>query len=302
MTPDGWIWQDIGNYYGAGARALNWRENQYDLHLRSGNNVGDPVEIVRTNPAFLENFNLTSLTTSAKNGSGDNAYVYLPLNNSYGYVRGTIPVNESDFIISGAIPHPAQQLAITLEAALKKIPEEQIAINYPAQKKVDSVRIFYTYTSPPLDSIVYWFLKRSINLYGEALLKTIAYESTKTGETDSGVNVIQSFWNKKNIEPSAMHIIDGSGLSPGNRVTTATLVSVMQYAKKQSWFPSFYDALPEINGIKMKSGSISGAVSYTGFIRSKKGVDYTFAFIINNFEGSTNEARKKMWKLLDVLK
>jgi D-alanyl-D-alanine carboxypeptidase/D-alanyl-D-alanine-endopeptidase (penicillin-binding protein 4) len=52
----------------------------------------------------------------------------------------------------------------------------------------------------------------------------------------------------------------------------------------------------------MKSGSISGAVSYTGFIKSKTGVDYTFAFIINNFEGSTNEARKKMWKLLDVLK
>lgn len=34
--PDGWIWQDIGNYYGAGASAFNWRENQYDLILKSG--------------------------------------------------------------------------------------------------------------------------------------------------------------------------------------------------------------------------------------------------------------------------
>ncbi|MEJ7675378.1 MAG: D-alanyl-D-alanine carboxypeptidase [Chitinophagaceae bacterium] len=33
-TPDGWIWQDIGNYYGAGATGLNWRENQYDLILK----------------------------------------------------------------------------------------------------------------------------------------------------------------------------------------------------------------------------------------------------------------------------
>ncbi|HRF17239.1 MAG TPA: D-alanyl-D-alanine carboxypeptidase, partial [Chitinophagaceae bacterium] len=24
-TPDGWIWQDIGNYYGAGSGFLNWR-------------------------------------------------------------------------------------------------------------------------------------------------------------------------------------------------------------------------------------------------------------------------------------
>ena len=38
-TPDGWNWQDIGNYYGAGARALNWRENQYDLYLRSGKSI-----------------------------------------------------------------------------------------------------------------------------------------------------------------------------------------------------------------------------------------------------------------------
>ena len=31
--PGGWIWDDIGNYYGAGSWALNWRENQYDLLL-----------------------------------------------------------------------------------------------------------------------------------------------------------------------------------------------------------------------------------------------------------------------------
>ena len=29
--PGGWIWEDIGNYYGAGAYALNWKENQFDL-------------------------------------------------------------------------------------------------------------------------------------------------------------------------------------------------------------------------------------------------------------------------------
>ena len=161
---------------------------------------------------------------------------------------------------------------------------------------------FYTHYSPDLDSIVYWFLKKSINLYGEALIKTLGYQFTNIGATDSGVNVIKNFWNKKGIEPSAMNIIDGSGLSPANRVTASTLVSVMQYAKKQTWFPSFYNALPEINGIKMKSGSIGGVVSYTGFIKNKKGADYTFAFIVNNFDGNANDVRKKMWALLDLLK
>lgn len=303
VTPDGWIWQDIGSYYGAGARALNWRENQYDLFLKSGKKIGDPVESVYTNPAFIEGLNLKVMATSAVTESGDNAYIYMPLNEKYGYVRGTIPVNEDLFSISGAMPQPAKQLALTLEAALKKIPVEEVAKEYPViQKYYDPSHIFYTHNSPPLDSIIYWFLKRSVNLYGEALLKTMAYEFTKTGATDSGVNVIKNFWNKKGINPAAINIIDGSGLSPANRVTTATLESIMEYARKQSWFPSFYNALPEINGIKMKSGSIGGVVSYTGFIRSKTGVDYTFAFIVNNFDGSANEVRKKMWELLDLLK
>ena len=52
----------------------------------------------------------------------------------------------------------------------------------------------------------------------------------------------------------------------------------------------------------MKSGSIGGVLSYTGFIKSKKGDEYTFAFIINNYDGAGSEVRKKMWKLLDILK
>jgi D-alanyl-D-alanine carboxypeptidase/D-alanyl-D-alanine-endopeptidase (penicillin-binding protein 4) len=44
--PDGWIWQDIGNYYGAGANLLNWHENQYDLILRAGKEIDDSVTII----------------------------------------------------------------------------------------------------------------------------------------------------------------------------------------------------------------------------------------------------------------
>lgn len=303
IVPDGWIWEDIGNYYGAGARALNWRENQYDLFLKSGSKIGDTVKVVDTKPAFVEGLQCKMMATAAAKGTGDNSYIYIPLYNQVSYIRGTIPIDENHFSISGSMPEPAKQLAITLEAALKKLPVDKIAVEYPAiSANTNSSNIFYTHQSPKLDSIVYWFLQRSINLYGESLIKTLAYKLTKTGAADSGVSVIKNFWKTRGIEPSAMNIIDGSGLSPANRVTTSTLVSVMQYAKKQNWFPAFYEALPEIDGIKMKSGSISDVVSYTGFIKSKKGVDYTFSFIINNYDGEANDVRKKMWKLLDLLK
>ena len=300
-TPDGWIWQDVGNYYGAGARPLNWRENQYDLYLKSGNKIGDPVAITGTDPSFVYGLHLRSKVTSGAKGSGDNNYIYLPQGDEFGYVRGTTPVDENHFTISGAMPKPGTEMALTLEGALKNQPIDKIAAIYPKEYKVQDAKSFYTYTSPSLDSIIFHFLRRSINLYGEALIKTLAYHFTKVGETDSGVNVIHRFWIDKGIEPYAINIIDGSGLSPSNRVTTKALVTVMEYARKQKWFSSFFDALPPIHGIKMKSGSINGVISYTGYLKGKNNDQYTFSFVINNYDGSGNEVRQKMWKLLGIL-
>ena len=308
-TPDGWIWQDIGNYYGAGVSSLNWRENQYDIILEAGNNPGDKVTIDKIIPK-LENVGLYSEVITAKKGSGDNAYIYLPPYGISGYVRGTIPAGEKKFTISGAMPNAAEQLTLTFVNALKEKAIEGILFSgsyngMEVEKKDIAINptFFFTLESPPLDSINYWFLKKSINLYGEALVKTIAYEKIKFGSTDSGVAVIKNFWKQKGIEPAALHIIDGSGLSPANRVTTHALVTVMQYARQQQqWFASFYNALPEINGIKMKDGYINGVRSYTGYIKNKTGNEYTFSFIVNNFDGSPGTVREKMWKVLDNLK
>src|SRR5687767_2382434 len=107
--PDGWIWQDIGNYYGAGAHKLNYRENQYDIILESGRKIGDSVTIGSVFPADLTNklHNLKSKVIAAKIGSGDNAYVYLPDDPSgFYFIRGTIPLNEDKFTISASITNP----------------------------------------------------------------------------------------------------------------------------------------------------------------------------------------------------
>lgn len=302
VTPGGWIWQDIGNYYGAGARAINWRENQYDLLLASGDKIGSTVKIAGTFPSFIDGLHLKSKVTAAAKGSGDNAYIYYPLNKKFGHVRGTIPVHESKFVISGAMPHPGLQLAKTLESALTGVPPQLIAINDEENGLNEKQTTFYTFQSPTLDKISYWFLKKSINLYGESLIKTLGEKMGKAGSTESGVKAIREFWEKQGIDPNALNILDGSGLSPGNRITANSLVQVLLFSKKQNWFSSYYNGFPVIHGIKMKSGSINGVVSYTGFIKSKNGEEYTFAFIVNNYNGSGSALRKKMWNLLDKLK
>jgi serine-type D-Ala-D-Ala carboxypeptidase/endopeptidase (penicillin-binding protein 4) len=296
MIPDGWVWQDIGNYYGAGAISTNWRENQYDVFLRAGRKIGLGVEIVETKPDTIVSLNLISEATTAEAGTGDNTFIYYPSKDKYSRIRGTIPINEEHFKISGSLPSPTKQLVKELSDYLKK---SGIKISASIDTNLDKLFLkqFYFHTSPPLDSINYWFLQKSINLYGEAFLKTMAYEKTKVGSTDSGVAVIKDFWSTRGIDKSALNIKDGSGLSPANRITANSLVTVLNYAKTKPWFSSFYDALPYVNGFKMKSGTIGDVLAYTGYIG-----DYTFSIIVNNYDGKARDMREKMLTLLDNLK
>jgi len=301
--PDGWIWQDIGNYYGAGAAGLNWRENQFDLVLRSGNNIGDPVTVVGTKPR-LYNYSFISSATSAARGSGDNAYIYFPLQTSSAVLRGTIPVNESRFVISGAIPFPAGQLLGTLEDSLSAAGLKKVSPANTEYTTADwrQLKLVHTETSPPLDSIIYWFNRRSINLYGEALVKTMAMQQKGTATTDAGISVLKEHWKSKGYLPTELAMVDGSGLSPLNRVTTRVQAALLLHAKRQAYYPGFFLSLPEFNGMKMKSGTIRGVKGFAGYHKAADGSEYVFSFLVNNYNGSASSLVQKMYRVLDVLK
>ncbi|MGV3528296.1 MAG: D-alanyl-D-alanine carboxypeptidase/D-alanyl-D-alanine endopeptidase [Flavisolibacter sp.] len=297
--PSGWIWEDIANYYGAGAEALNWRENQFDLVLQSGN-VGDDVHIKGTKPALYD-YPIISRAKTAAKGTGDNAYIYFPVGRSQAVVRGTIPAGGNNFTISGSMPSGEVQFLHTLYDLLKSRGVSMKGA-FTATAKVN-ITTLHTEVSPPLDSISYWFLKRSINLYGEALAKTIADQTGKEATTNNGVKIIKDLWKEKTpVDVSAFNMYDGSGLSPLNRVTTKGQVAVLRYAKGQPWFGSYFNGFPEYNNMKMKSGTINGAKSFCGYHKAANGKEYVFSFIVNNYNGSASSLVQKMYRVLNVLK
>ena len=305
--PDGWIWQDIGNYYGAGAYTLNWNENQYDITLRSGDNVGDSVIVME--PVYPWSGSVNELKAAGK-GTGDNAYAYLGLNTHRSrLLAGTIPAGEKRFSISVAITDPVTLVIEKFSAALYTqsiyhgVPPLKSRDLYDRDKQeLSKLNYFHTYYSPPLDSINYYFMRRSINLYGEALIKTIAYEKAGYGSTDTGVRIVRDFWANRGIDKAAINIIDGSGLSPQNRVTADALARALHFAKGRPWFASFYESMPTFNNMKLKSGSIGGARAFAGYHTSAQGTDYIVSIIVNNYAGSSGEIVKKMFKILDTLK
>ncbi|RYE36231.1 MAG: D-alanyl-D-alanine carboxypeptidase/D-alanyl-D-alanine-endopeptidase [Sphingobacteriaceae bacterium] len=305
-VPDGWIWQDVGNYYGAGTSGLCWRENTFDIKLQQ-TTVGNPVKILRQVPVmpYLQ-FSNELLTGSS--GSGDNAYAYLPVKNNLVYLRGTYAADLAKKSISVALPDPAFDVAFRLMDTLKSI---GIEVNgeaasaqtlLAAQQKMPVVsQIICNTASPKLSEIIFWLNKKSINLYAEQLLKTLAWKAGKPVTTANGVAVLQNFWKAKGIEPNTLNIFDGSGLSPGNRVTTLTLATILAAAKKESWFQDFLKSLPFYNDMTMKSGSINSVLAYAGY-QTKNGRDLCFSIIVNNYSGKTSGIKSKMFKVLDELK
>lgn len=299
-TPGGYTWNDIGNYYGAGSDYINWRENQYDLLLRSGASVGDPVTVVAAKPAPV-GVQFISTATAAEKGTGDQANIYLAPLSNWALVQGTIPRGETAMVISGALPNPPAQLSQELTEAF-----QQGGINVMQHTIADSANrasqpLFYHY-SPALDSLHYWFMKKSVNLYGEALVRAISRKNSGKGSLEDGLQIIRQFWKVRGIEPGALRIIDGSGLSPQNRLTAGTLVRVLQYAQKQWWYGQYLDAFPIYNQMTLKSGTIGGAKSFAGYYTTPGGKNVILAILINNYEGSATAIVSKMFTLLDELK
>jgi len=301
--PGAWIWEDLGNYYGAASSGLNWRENTYDLHLRSGKKMGEPVTILSVNndPSFFLKFD--NHVISAEAGSGDQSYIYLPFHSSNFLIKGTIPVDKNDFVVHGSVKNPEAYFKYDLKKYLSNNINFIDSNSKIIDKKSDSnLKTIYTYKSPSLDSLIYFFLQKSINLYGEAFLQKMAEKENQSFSTEKGVITLQNFWERKGIEKSALNIFDGSGLSPQNRITAASLVKALQYAKSQSWYPAFYKALPEFNQIKMKSGTINSVKAFTGYIHSSNGRTYIFAFIVNNYDSHQGKITQKMYEVLNALK
>ena len=305
--PDGWIWQDLGTYYGAGITGLCWRENQFDITLRTGS-VGSPVNVSGTIPATNYLQYKSELTNGAAK-TGDQAYPYLPaFGSKVMYLRGTYAIDQTKKRVSASIPDPAYDAALRLNDTLKllgiTISSEPVSSfqlgdkNQPVPQISTPLAIIQ---SPELSKIAYWLNQKSVNLYAEQLLVTIAAKAGKKPVTSNGTEVMKAFWEQRGIDKRSMNIYDGSGLSPQDRITTLTMSKVLQSARKEAWFDDFYESLPVYNEMKMKSGSISGVQAYAGF-QTKNGRQLCFSIMVNNYNGSGSGIRAKMFKVLDELK
>lgn len=319
LTPGNWGWEDMGNYYGAGASALNIAENTYRLDF-SSSAPGSASTILRTDPEMPIFF--INEVVAGPNGSGDNAYIYGAPYTQIRYVRGSIPPYKSLFSIKGSIPDPALFCAKSLEESLKSC---GVTVSGPAstfrlralsgKRQATSVSTLHTHRSAPLSQITQMTNYFSINLYAEALVKEVAAHQGEVATSGDGAAVMKGYWTSRGVSAKGLHPRDGSGLSANNLVTPAQFTGVLRKVDRGNVGVAFRESLPvagrsgalknKMRGtaaegrVRAKSGYISGVRGYVGYVDLPDGRQLAFAFMANYFDGSVG-AMSRRWEGLMV--
>jgi D-alanyl-D-alanine carboxypeptidase/D-alanyl-D-alanine-endopeptidase (penicillin-binding protein 4) len=315
-VPDYWPWGDMGNYYGAGIYGVNINENLYRIYFK-GNQQGDSAQVVKVIPEIPGVKFVNGVKTGAS-GSGDNAYIYAAPRTGFIFINGTIPANTESFPVRGAVPDPPLLSAYMLTKALifKKIEvEKQASVLLVKNNSTQPRKLICTSTSPSMKEIVKQTNVNSINLNAEVLLKTCGLKKFKDLGTGAGIKAVQEFWKQRGLETSGWFMYDGSGLSPNNGLSASLMCDALyRISKDSSLFTVFYNTLP-IAGqtgtvarickgtgaegkIRVKSGTLSKVISYSGYFKSQSGEMYSFALFTNNYNCSNATIISKLEKIM----
>lgn len=303
-VPSKWLWEDLGNYYGAGAYGLSAFDNMYEIHFRTAGEESVPV-ITGFVPEICSNQYPNYLTAW---GKSDKGYIFAAPYNQYGWMAGTIPVNSEDFILKASLTDPpmfvAQMLDFMLDSAGIEVSMEPVTARLEPAVSFENLVIIDEISSPQLKDIIEVLNHESVNLFAEHLMKEMGYKYYNKGATTSGIETVFRFLEESGAGSSGFFFEDGSGLSPMNAVSSEGLTGLLLYMRNGSNnFDSFYASLPDAgsegtvkNGfrsevfksnLRAKSGSMTRVRSYAGYFKTLSGKELVFSIIINNYSGSS---------------
>ena len=303
-VPAKWLWEDAGNYYGAGAYGLSVFDNSYEIHFRTS---PDSLRQVITGVVPKEcSFEFANWLVAA--GTSDEGYIFAAPYSTNGWLAGSLPVSPDDYTLKASISDPPLIMAKILDNRLKAADFRISGIPSTTrllQSGPDSGFIKLSETrSPKLSDILTALNHESVNLYAEHLVKELGKVFHGSGSTEAGVSVVRNFLRNNGIGEEGMFIEDGSGLSPLDAVNASSMTSLLLFMKNHAKYPGdFFASLPEAGKegtlknhfkdpvfegrMNAKSGSMTRVRSYAGYLKALSGKEMAFCIIVNNFRGSS---------------
>ncbi|MBL4593952.1 MAG: D-alanyl-D-alanine carboxypeptidase/D-alanyl-D-alanine-endopeptidase [Flavobacteriales bacterium] len=319
MIPSTWIWGDLGNYYGAGPCGLSIYENKCSVELRSGKK-GDSTEVTCIYP-YIPNLKFDNYVKSMITKK-DLSYIFGAPYQENRIIKGGIPTNKKNYLVRGSIPDPAYLAAFELDMELRQLGVKLANPSTTVRKikfetgSIDKTKkyVITTTRSPKLTAIMNLTNTYSVNLYAEHLMNQIGVFKYRSGDTGSGTQATTLFWKNAGLDTEGMYINDGSGLSRFNAITAKQLVGILKYMNESKNKKLFINSLPVAGKsgtlrnvgkgtaasgrVKAKSGYMTRVRSYAGYVTTKNKRNIAFALIVNNFNCTPYQMKKKMEKIM----
>ncbi|CAN5344275.1 D-alanyl-D-alanine carboxypeptidase/D-alanyl-D-alanine-endopeptidase [soil metagenome] len=308
----GWEPTEYAEWYSAEVSPLCFNENVLDVLWRASSKPGDrviPQVIPKTSFATVES---NVRVGSAKSTTRLRYFRFKTENNLR--ARGTMPPNAQSYDFA-AIHEPARFAAHvfmeTLEA--KGIDVRGTAMSQRILSEDEPTTeplVLITHQSPSLAEMLPVILGNSQNLYAEVMLRETALASGLPASFRGGAQAVEKWLRSHRLHRSGFVLVDGSGLSPVDRIPARMIADVLRFEAKSPnaalWKSSLatpgkrslgerftgsqYAALN--SDLQAKTGYIAGAHTLAGYLTNSRGTDYVFVIMINGYDPDrSREAR-----------
>ncbi|MGB6038123.1 MAG: D-alanyl-D-alanine carboxypeptidase/D-alanyl-D-alanine-endopeptidase, partial [Cryomorphaceae bacterium] len=304
------VWEDMGNYFGAGIHGLNFNDNTYFLNFSTPDEPGQPATLLSVYPE-VPGMVIESEVVSSTIQS-DQAYIYGSPLEMKRTVRGTLPLGQDRYTIKGSIPDPALFMAFHLRERLSDagIPSNGYAAEKEQFREPITYKKLATTVSVPLSEMVKHINRESDNLMADGLLVQLGAKNGNPS-IEGGIEALEAYLKTIWGEEATFFAYDGSGLSRFTAVS-ADQLSKLLVSMRNSPVQKQYllDVLPKAGkegsvkwfglrtnlsgNTKLKSGSMTNVRAYAGVLQTYSGRELAFAIMVNNFDISGTEVRKKI--------
>jgi D-alanyl-D-alanine carboxypeptidase/D-alanyl-D-alanine-endopeptidase (penicillin-binding protein 4) len=176
----------------------------------------------------------------------------------------------------------------------------------------DGTEVLASVDSPPMERLIRLTNKPSDNFFAETLLKDLALEARGRGTTKGGTRVATAFARRLGIRP---RLVDGSGLSRGNRASPKGIVKLLAAMRERDDFDEFFGSLavagrdgtlfdrmrsgPARSRCVGKTGTLSNVSALSGYCETRSGNDYAYSILMNGVY--TVGARRLQDKMLQAI-
>lgn len=286
----GWPWDILGVCYSAPSSAMTLDSNCAQASIYTKDNGATRVYIPAHYPIDVTTTAATVTRSGQKATQCDLELITTP-DNAY-KLSGCLVERKKPLPLKFAIQNPELYTSQVVSSLLKELKiQVKGDVIVGKKEKADKTTLVASHHSEKLPELLDTMLKKSDNLIADNLTKTLgATFYVQPGSFNNGTEAIkQILLTKANIDLSKAQLVDGSGLSRNNRMTSQTMAQVLRYIWENDKQLNLIDAMPTsgIDGtlkyrqsmrkapiqgnIIAKSGSLYGSYNMAGFGLDKSG-------------------------------